>query len=268
MVTFLLMYAVLGVAVGILAGLLGIGGGIVIIPMLHFAFEVQQIAPEVAHKLALGTSMASIVFTAISSTLAHHRHGGVVWQAVRNVTPGILLGTFVGSFLAARLPAHYLQLIFVVFLSYVIYSMLVGSKPKPSRHLPGFAGMSVAGSGIGLLSSLVGIGGGTISVPYLLWHNVEMCHAVGTSAAIGFPIAVGGCFGYILNGIGVPMRPDYSLGFVYLPCLIPLVVMSMLTAPLGARLAHTIPVPRLKKCFALLLIVVAVKMLMTALEAF
>jgi len=268
MLLFLLMYAVLGIVAGLLAGLLGIGGGIVIVPMLHFAFEIQQFPPEVAHKLALGTSMASIVFTAISSALAHHRRGGVIWLAVRNITPGILLGTFLGSYLAARLPAHYLQIIFVIFLSYVIYSMLVGNKPKPSRHLPGIAGMSCAGGGIGLLSSLVGIGGGTISVPYLLWHNVEMRNAVGTSAAIGFPIAVGGCLGYILNGIGVPLRPDYSLGFIYLPCLIPLVIMSMLTAPLGARIAHAIPVPLLKKCFALLLCCVAIKMLLAALDEF
>ena len=184
---------------------------------------------------------------------------------MRNITPGILIGTFCGSFLASHVPARFLQLFFVVFLFFVITQMLSGKKPKPSRHLPGLGGMSVAGGIIGVVSSLVGIGGGTLSVPFLLWNNLDMRKAIGTSAAIGFPIALAGCFGYIVNGWNAANLPPYSFGYIYLPSLFGIVIVSMFTAPLGARLAQTLPVPKLKKCFALLLIVVGIRMLLKAL---
>ena len=248
MLISLVVYCLLGAIAGVLAGLLGVGGGIVIVPMLVFAFGWQNFPPDVLMLMALGTSMGSIMFTSISSSLAHSRNKGVQWDAVRNITPGILIGTFCGSFLASHVPARFLQLFFVAFLFFVITQMLSGKKPKPSRHLPGLGGMSVAGGIIGVVSSLVGIGGGTLSVPFLLWNNLDMRKAIGTSAAIGFPIALAGCFGYI-----------------YLPSLFGIVVVSMFTAPLGARLAQTLPVPKLKKCFALLLIVVGIRMLLKAL---
>ena len=248
MLISLVVYCLLGAIAGVLAGLLGVGGGIVIVPMLVFAFGWQNFPPDVLMLMALGTSMGSIMFTSISSSLAHSRNKGVQWDAVRNITPGILIGTFCGSFLASHVPARFLQLFFVAFLFFVITQMLSGKKPKPSRHLPGLGGMSVAGGIIGVVSSLVGIGGGTLSVPFLLWNNLDMRKAIGTSAAIGFPIALAGCFGYI-----------------YLPSLFGIVIVSMFTAPLGARLAQTLPVPKLKKCFALLLIVVGIRMLLKAL---
>ena len=248
MLISLVVYCLLGAIAGVLAGLLGVGGGIVIVPMLVFAFGWQNFPPDVLMLMALGTSMGSIMFTSISSSLAHSRNKGVQWDAVRNITPGILIGTFCGSFLASHVPARFLQLFFVAFLFFVITQMLSGKKPKPSRHLPGLGGMSVAGGIIGVVSSLVGIGGGTLSVPFLLWNNLDMRKAIGTSAAIGFPIALAGCFGYI-----------------YLPGLFGIVIVSMFTAPLGARLAQTLPVPKLKKCFALLLIVVGIRMLLKAL---
>ena len=261
MLISLVVYCLLGAIAGVLAGLLGVGGGIVIV----FAFGWQNFPPDVLMLMALGTSMGSIMFTSISSSLAHSRNKGVQWDAVRNITPGILIGTFCGSFLASHVPARFLQLFFVAFLFFVITQMLSGKKPKPSRHLPGLGGMSVAGGIIGVVSSLVGIGGGTLSVPFLLWNNLDMRKAIGTSAAIGFPIALAGCFGYIVNGWNAANLPPYSFGYIYLPSLFGIVIVSMFTAPLGARLAQTLPVPKLKKCFALLLIVVGIRMLLKAL---
>lgn len=265
MLTILLLYCVAGAFVGVLAGLLGVGGGTVIVPMLVFSFSWQGIPPELAMHMALGTSMGSIVFTSLSSMRAHARRGGVDWGVLKRITPGILVGTYGGSFVAAQIPTRYLQMFFVAFLAYVVVQMLWGKKPKPSRHLPGFAGLSLVGGGIGLVSSLVGIGGGSLSVPFMLWNNVEIRKAIGTSAAIGFPIAVAGCLGYVVNGHGTADLPPWSFGFLYLPALAGIVAVSVLTVPFGVRLAHTLPVDKLKKCFAVLLIVVGTKMLFNVL---
>ena len=264
MIAFILMYLFMGAIAGILAGLLGLGGGIVMIPMLNLAFALQHLPPEIAHKLALGTSMACIVFTSISSSHAHNKRGGVIWKTVLGISPGIILGTFCGSFVATRLPASALQIFFAFFLCYVSYSMFANKKPKPTRQLPGIAGLSAVGSIIGLISSLVGIGGGTMSVPYLIWNNVEMKKAIGTSAAIGFPIALSGAIGYIYNGWNLPNLPDYSIGLIYLPALIPMLCMSTLFAPLGAKWTQILPVPTLKKFFAALLALIAIKMFVSA----
>ena len=184
MLISLVVYCLLGAIAGVLAGLLGVGGGIVIVPMLVFAFGWQNFPQDVLMLMALGTSMGSIMFTSISSSLAHSRNKGVQWDAVRNITPGILIGTFCGSFLASHVPARFLQLFFVAFLFFVITQMLSGKKPKPSRHLPGLGGMSVAGGIIGVVSSLVGIGGGTVAallrargIPAVVWSTIlECCH--------------------------------------------------------------------------------------------
>ncbi len=265
MLLSLVVYCLLGAIAGVLAGLLGVGGGIVIVPMLVFAFGWLHFPPESLMLLALGTSMGSIMFTSVSSSLAHSRNKGVSWKAVTHITPGILIGTFCGSFLAVHLSGKFLQFFFVGFLFFVVIQMLSGKKPKPSRHLPGLVGMSFAGGIIGVISSLVGIGGGSLSVPFLLWNNVDMRKAIGTSAAIGFPIALAGCLGYIINGWNAENLPPYSFGYIYLPALFGIVAVSMFTAPLGARLAQKLPVPKLKKCFALLLIVVGIRMLIKAL---
>ena len=261
MLSAIITYCCLGAFAGILAGLLGVGGGIVIVPMLVFAFGWQDFPPQYIMLLALGTSLGSIMFTSVSSALSHSRRGAVDWRAVGRIAPGIMLGTFCGSHLAALLPKKGLQVFFVCFLAYVVSQMLLGKKPKASRELPGMAGMSCAGGIIGVISSLVGIGGGTLSVPFLIWHNVEIHRAIGTSAAIGFPIAVAGCCGYLINGLGAAGLPPHCLGYLYLPALFPLVVCSMLTAPLGARIAHRLPVSRLRSAFAVLLICVGIKML-------
>ncbi len=259
----LALYVAVGAVAGVLAGLLGIGGGLVIVPMLVFCMELQQLPQELIMHLALGTSMASIMFTSVSSFMAHHRRGAVDWSVVRRVVAGILVGTYLGSCVAARLSTGALKIFFVIFLYYVCYQMLSGKKPKPSRQLPGLPGMFGVGNVIGVVSSLVGIGGGTLSVPFMVWHNIPIHRAIGTSAAIGFPIAVAGTVGYVVNGWGVDNLPPFSLGYVSLAALISIAIMSVLTAPLGVRLAHSLPVDRLKRIFAVILFLVGTKMLIS-----
>lgn len=261
-----LLYLALGGLAGVLAGLLGVGGGLVIVPMLTFLFTAQQMPTQFILHLALGTSLASIIFTSVASLRAHHGKGAVNWQVFRRVTPGILVGTLLGSCVAAQLSTRFLKGFFVVFLYYVALQMLLDVRPHPSRQLPGARGMFGVGSLIGGLSSLVGIGGGSMSVPFLVWCNVSVRNAIGTSAAIGFPIALAGAIGYVANGLAVTTLPPHSLGFVYLPALLGVAAVSMLTAPFGARLAHSLPVAQLKRFFAFLLIAMATKMLTGAIS--
>jgi uncharacterized membrane protein YfcA len=231
--------------------------------MLVFCFSWQQIPHELTMHLALGTSMASIIFIAASSFWAHHKRGAVQWIVVRRIVLGIFLGTFLGSCFAARMSTNFLKGFFVIFLYYVASQMLLNKKPKPSRQLPGPVGMFGVGNVIGSFSSMVGIGGGTLSVPFMTWCNIPMRDAIGTSAAIGFPIAIAGTIGYIYNGLQSANLPQYTVGYVYLPALAGLIVTSVLTAPLGVRLAHSLPVGRLKRIFAVLLYIVATRMLIS-----
>jgi uncharacterized protein len=260
----LIIYLGVGAIAGVLAGLFGIGGGLVIVPMLVICFTWQGIPQEYMMHLALGTSMASIIFTSVSSFLAHHKRGAVQWLVVRRITPGILLGTFIGTCIAARLSNNFLKIFFVIFLYYVAVQMLIDKKPKPSRELPGQLGMFGVGNIIGVVSSLVGIGGGTLSVPFMMWCNLAIHQAIGTSAAIGFPIAIAGTVGYVVNGLRTTGLPEYSFGYVYLPAFVGIVCASVLTAPLGVRLAHGLPVARLKRLFAVLLLFVGTRMLIGA----
>lgn len=263
MIESLALYIALGSVAGVLAGLLGIGGGLVIVPMLTFSFTWQNVPHEHMLHLALGTSLATIIFTSVSSFRAHNRRGAVNWAAVNAVTPGILVGTFAGAFVASALSTNFLKGFFGIFLYYVAVQMLLNIKPKPTRQLPGAPGMVAAGGGIGVLSSLVGIGGGTLSVPFLTWCNTPIHTAIGTASAIGLPLAISGSLGYVLSGWGQPTLPQYSVGYVYLPAMIGIVSASMLTAPVGVRLAHSLPVPRLKRIFAVLLLAVGTKMLLS-----
>jgi uncharacterized membrane protein YfcA len=263
MLTIMLIYVGLGAVVGVLAGLLGVGGGLVIVPLVVFTLTWQGAPSQHLMHLALGTSLASIIFTSVSSFWAHHRRGAVHWDVVRRIVLGILVGTFLGSCLASRLSTNLLKGFFVVFLFYMGFQMLTNKKPKPTRVLPGRLGMFGAGNGIGAVSALVGIGGGSLSVPFMVWCNMTVHDAIGTSAAIGFPIAVAGAAGYIVNGLQAQGLPAYSLGYVYLPALAGIVGASVLTAPLGVRLAHSLPVDKLKRVFALLLFVMGVKMLIS-----
>jgi uncharacterized membrane protein YfcA len=262
-----LLYLGLGAFAGVLAGLLGVGGGLVIVPMLTFIFIAQQMPAEHLLHLALGTSLASIMFTSISSLRAHHLRGAVDWFVVRRITPGIMAGTFFGSWVAAQLSTGFLKGFFVAFLYFVALQMLLDIRPHPHRQLPGRVALFGVGGLIGGVSSLVGIGGGSMSVPFLIWCNTALRTAIGTSAAIGFPIALAGAAGYVVNGLAANALPPHTFGFVYLPALLGVSAASMLTAPLGARLAHSLPVGGLKKIFALLLIVMGTKMLLGLFQA-
>lgn len=253
-------YGGLGLVVGFVAGLLGVGGGLIIVPVLIFMLHDQGLAAGLEPQVALGTSLASILFTSLSSVRAHHRHGAVEWPLVRRIAPGIVAGTLIGALLAAQVSATVLKLFFIVFLFYAATQMWLDFKPAPHRGLPGRAGTALAGGVIGAVSSWVGIGGGTLSVPFMLWHNVTLHRAIATSSAIGFPIAIAGATGYVLSGWSVPGLPAGTLGFVYLPALAGIVLGSVLTAPLGARTAHRMPTRPLKKVFALLLFALALRM--------
>jgi len=247
-----LAYPVLGAVVGFFAGLLGVGGGGIMVPMLTTFFLAQDFPRDQVVHMALGTSMAAIVLTSVSSLRAHHAHGAVRWDVVRLITPGILLGTFGATFVAARVDTVPLAIFFAAFMAYVSMQMLLNIKPKPSRELPGPVGMSAAGLGIGGISA---------SVPFMTWCNVKMQNAIGTSAAIGLPIALAGTVGYLVNGWGAPGTPALTLGYIYLPALVLVSVVSMFFAPLGAKLAHRLPVATLKKVFAGVLMLLCAKML-------
>jgi len=260
---WLAAYLALGAFVGFFAGLLGVGGGGIMVPVLTTMFAAQGFPREHMVHLALGTSMAAIVLTSVSSLRAHHAHGAVRWDIVKGITPGVLLGTFGGTFIASTAPTRPLAIFFGCFMAYVSLQMILNVKPKPSRDLPGKTGLAGVGAGIGLVSALVAIGGGSLSVPFMTWCNVKMQNAIGTSAAIGLPIALAGALGYLINGWNVDGLPSLTLGYVFVPALIAISSVSMFTAPLGAKLAHRLPVATLKKIFAGVLILLSAKMLHT-----
>lgn len=264
MLTTYLLYIVLGAVAGVLAGLLGIGGGLVIVPMLNIAFELQSFPDMHIQHVALGTSLATIIFTSVSSMYAHHKRGAINYNAFWRLTPGIITGTYLGAWLASVMSTMFLKALFGVFLYLVATQMLTGKKAQSARELPGPFGIFGAGNGVGIFSALVGIGGGTLTVPFLSWCNQTMHTAIATAAAVGLPIALAGTAGYVINGIGIEGIPGPHVGYVYIPAFLGIISMSVLTAPLGAKLAHSLPVDKLKKIFAILLYVVGTKMLIGA----
>jgi len=253
-------YAALGAAAGTTAGLLGVGGGIIVVPGL--AFLLGDAVP--AHRLmqvAVGTSLTTIVATSLSSIRAHSRHGAIRWEVVGRLTPGIIVGAILGAAIADVLPTRGLAAVFGAFLVLAAVRLAVPGQPSAHRELPRTPGLFAWGGGIGTFSSLVGIGGGTITVPFLTWCNVAIRNAVGTSSACGLPIAVTGATGFVVAGWGTPGLPPWSTGYVYWPAFVALVPMSILFAPLGARLAHTISMFALRCIFAVFLLVVGLRML-------
>ncbi|PWV83153.1 putative membrane protein YfcA [Halomonas sp. A11-A] len=262
-----LAYLALGSFVGLMAGMLGIGGGGIMVPILTFLFVLQGVPHEHLAHLALGTAMAAIVPSASASLWSHHRHGAVNWHVVRLITPAILAGTFLATFIAALIPTRGLAVFFACFMVLMSLQMFANLKPRPSRTLPGAVGLSGAGFGIGGISALVAIGGGSLTVPFLTWCNVRLPQAIGTSAAVGLPIALAGALGYLINGWGTAGLPDAAWGYVYLPALLLMAPFSILTAPLGARLAHRLPVALLKRVFAVMLMLLALQMLYTVFTA-
>jgi uncharacterized membrane protein YfcA len=254
--------ALLGVGSGFLAGLLGIGGGMLMVPFLTYLLSKQGVQADLAVKMAIATSMATIMFTAISSVRAHHKRGAVRWDIVKTLAPGIVLGSLVASLgVFALLKGAYLAVFFGLFVGFSATQMFLDKKPQPTRQLPGTPGRLAAGGAIGFLSGLVGAGGGFVSVPFMTWCNVAIHNAVATSAALGFPIAVANVAGYVLAGRDVADLPPGALGYVWLPALAVIAAASFLTAPFGARAAHALPVAMLKRVFASVLYLLAAYML-------
>jgi uncharacterized membrane protein YfcA len=258
---YFLGYLGIGAFVGFFAGMLGIGGGAIMIPMLVMLFERQGLPREHLLHLAVGTGMTTLLFTSVSSFMAHARRGAVRWDIWRAITPGILAGGLAGAWVAGFFSTFGLALFFALLVYVLAINMLLNRRPKPSRQLPGAAGITLAGFVISFLSTMVAIGGAAMAVPFMVLCNVPMLQAVGTAAAIGFPIAVAGSIGYVVAGWGDPLLPPATVGYVYLPALLGVSLASVALAPLGAKAAHSLPTVRLKQVFAVLLLVLATRML-------
>jgi len=258
----LLAYLVTGIFSGLLAGLLGLGGGVVIVPSLILVFGRLGFSPEWIAHLAVGTSLATIISIGGASTLAHQRRGAVRWELVWRLAPGIVLGAWAGAAIAGLLPQEWLQRLFGVFLIYVGVRMLLPRAEIHGASAPGPLGLTLMGAGIGTLSAIVGIGGGTLTVPYLARIGLTMRQAVASSSACGIPIAVAGAIGFMVTGWGKEGLPEMSTGFVYWPAAIGILVTSMPMAPMGARLAHSLPLPVLTRIFGVLLLLVALRLLL------
>ena len=253
----ILELAVLGLATGFLAGLLGIGGGMLMVPFLSIILASKGFPAELVVKMAVATSLATICFTSLSSVRAHHKRRAVLWPVALTLSPGILMGSLLGAQLAVAMSGKVLSVLFAVFVSFSATQMFLNRKPKPTRVLPQPLGMFGVGGLIGGLSAMVGAGGAFISVPFMTWSNVNIHNAVATSAALGFPIALAGTLGYIWAGWGLPQMPPGAAGYIYLPGLLVISMASMLTAPWGARTAHRIDIAPLKKVFACVLYLIA-----------
>ena len=253
----ILELALLGLATGFLAGLLGIGGGMLMVPFLSIILTSRGFPAELVVKMAVATSLATICFTSLSSVRAHHQRGAVLWPVVLPLSPGILLGSLLGAQLAVALSGTVLSVLFAGFVAFSATQMLLNRRPKPTRALPKTPGLLAIGGLIGTVSAMLGAGGAFISVPFMTWSNINVHKAVATSAALGFPIALAGTVGYIWAGWNLPHIQHGAVGYIYLPGLIVISIASMLMAPWGARTAHRIDMAPLKKVFACFLYLIA-----------
>ena len=255
----------IGTVAGFLAGLLGVGGGMMMVPAMTWLLVQRGVPDGLAVKMAVATSMATIMFTSMSSVRAHRKLGAVRWPIVRAMAPGILFGGLLaGAGAFAVLKGQGLALAFSVFIGYTAVQMMLDKKPSPSRQLPGWWGLAGVGAGVGFLSTLVGAGGAFLSVPFMTWCNVPPRHAVGTSSALGFPIAAAATLGYIISGWHLAPALPGAFGYLYLPALAIIATASMTLAPLGARVAQRIDTRLLKRLFAVLLLLLAASMLQRA----
>jgi uncharacterized membrane protein YfcA len=260
------VFVVLGALVGFLAGLLGIGGGFTIVPVLVEVFGHEGIGTAHLLPLAIGTSAASIVFTAFSSARAHHKRGAVAWPVVAAMAPGLVVGSLLGPQLASALPMRVMAAVFGTFTWLATLQMLRNKPPKPTRELPGRLTLFGVGTAIGFIAGMVGTGGAFMAVPFMVRCNVKLHTAVATSAAIGWPVAVAATLGFVFAGYGQSDLPPHSLGYVYLPALVCIAAASILLAPLGARVAHALPVAKLRRAFAAMLFVLGAWMWWKALR--
>lgn len=249
-----------GAVTGVLAGLLGIGGGFVFVPTLLWLFGASGYAEDTAMQFAVGTSLGAIVPTSIASLTAHARRGNIDTAAIQRLLPGLLVGAVAGAWLASVVSGPVLERVFAAFLFAVAVQLAFDVRPAPHRDLPGPAGAAAAGGAIGLLSSLVGIGGGSLTVPYLVWCNRPLLRAVGTAAAAGLPIAFVGALAFAVTGSLNGQFTAYQAGYVVWPAALALGLAAMVTARFGVRLAHTIETRWLRRAFAASLVIVAVRL--------
>jgi uncharacterized protein len=259
---FLLIYLAAGCFVGFFAGLLGIGGGSVMVPILSMTFVARGYSPDHVIHMALATSMATIIPGAFSSARTHHAHDAVNWHVLKTMTPGILFGTFAGAVAAHYSSTGFLKSFFVGFICFLALNMLVDLKPKTPRAngMPGALALIAFGAMMGVVSSFAGIGGAVLSIAFLSWCGMRFHETIGTAAAIGVPLAIAGTIGFIVTGMSDKTLPEWSLGYVYLPAFASIAITSFLVAPFGARLAHRLPVGTLKKIFVVFLLALAIKM--------
>ena len=257
----IIMLLLAGSLTGFIAGLLGLGGGLLIVPVVLWALQMHGFgASEHVQHLAVGTSFAVMVFTSFSSARAQHKKGAVDWQVFARMAPGMVVGVALGAVVARYLPNKGMQVFFAVFCAVIAFRSLMNIQPKPTHHLPGAKGLAAFGGLFGLLSSWIGIGGGSLSVPFLVSRNVPMHHAVGTSSALGWPVALVGSVGYLAAGWSSEHLPPGAWGFIYLPAVVILAAATLFFAPLGVKMSHKLPPAQLKKAFGILLLLIAIKM--------
>lgn len=254
----LIIFLVIGALAGFAAGLFGVGGGTIIVPLLFIVFSQMGYDPDVVMHLALGTSLATIVVTSISSFMAHNKKGAVIWPIFKNLAPGMALGCFFGAGIAGWLSGLHLQIIVGLFLLWVAYTMFAGANKvvDTTKSLPSTPAQIGAGSGIGIASAIFGIGGGSLTVPYLTRYGVVMQKAVGTSAACGLPIAIAGALGFMFFGMNAEVSVPNTIGYIHIYAFLGISLMSFITAKFGAKAAHALSPSMLKKCFAVLLVIV------------
>lgn len=251
---------ILGVVAGLFAGLFGIGGGLIIVPVLALLYAAHGFDQDLVMILSVATSLATIIFTSIASVSAHHRLGAVLWDKVFGLVPGIMVGTAIGAVVADTITADSLRTFFIGYLIFVAVQLAFQIKPKPGRLKPSKMLNNSVAVIIGVLSAILGIGGGSLVVPFLVYFQTPMRSAVAVSGACGLPIAVAGTVSYALLGWDVPHRPEWCLGYIHMPSFLGVVLTSIVTAPLGAKLASIIPAQQLKRYFSVLLIIMAVKL--------
>jgi uncharacterized membrane protein YfcA len=265
----ILMLMLCGSISGFLAGLLGIGGGMILVPFMILVFNHLGFSQEVIVHMAIATGMCTILFTTSSAIWAHHKHGSIDWKLVAALSPGMIFGGLIGgSELFEALKTSWLSLFFAVFIVYTSIQMLLNKKPKAGRDLPGALGLFSFGGFAGALASLVGAGGAFITVPFMLWCNVKPHTAMATSSGLGLPVAAAATLGYMYGSWGNPNLPAGSMGFVYLPAVACIVVVSIFTAPFGARLARKLDVAQLKRVFGVMLLLLAAFMFNESRKAF
>ena len=256
-----LVFVALGAVSGLLAGTFGIGGGLVVVPVLVSIFALTGIDESVRMHLAIGTSLASIVLTSLTSVLAHHRRGAVIWQVVMALAPGVIVGGFLGAFVADALPYSSLKRVFALLVIVIAAYVMMNRQPDAHRPLPARPGMFASGCIIGCLSALGGIGGGLLTGPFLLWCKVAIRYAVATAAAVTLPVATAGSLGFLVTGLGATDLPGLATGYIFWPAVAGIAISSVLVAPVGVRIAHAVPIVGLRRAFAILLASMGIYML-------